>query len=133
MSDQSDYSPHGGRTDFGWLGDAEIENAGDIFKQSEFIRNVASNVGLIIVQWASDVEFALASVPVINPGGRMGIGVDNPQKRARRVARHAHRAGEAMRSVGVSAAKLPPAYLKAYQDVITARRGRKGFDPRAGL
>lgn len=118
---------------FGPLGEMEIETAGDIFKQCEFIRRQASSAGLIVVQWAQDVQMALASVPVMDPGGWHGVGEDNPMKRARRVARHAFRAGEALRATGESAAKLPPAYLKAYEDVIQARKKRPTFDPRAGL
>lgn len=124
MSDGADFAP---------LGDMEIENAGAIFAQCEFIRTRASNAGLIVVQWAMDVELALASVPVMDPGGWHGVGADNPQKRARRVARHAFRAGEALRTTAESAAKLPPAYLKAFNDVISTRRKRPTFDPKAGL
>ncbi len=120
--------------DFAPLGDMEIENAGDMFKHCEFIRSRASNAGLIIAQWAQDVEWALSSVPVLDAGGWHGIGADNPQKRARRVARHANRAAEAMRTVMESVSKLPPAYLRAYEDNIKRRRGsRPSFDPRAGL
>jgi hypothetical protein len=111
----------------------EIENAGDIFKGCEFIRTRASNAGLIIAQFMFDVEYALQSVPVLDPGGWHGVGEDNPKKRSRRVARHGHRSAEAMRAVALSAAKLPPAYLKAYADVIQVRKDRKTFDPRAGL
>lgn len=124
MSDQTDFAP---------IGEMEIENAGDIFQACELIRRVGSNSGLIVVQWAHDVEFALSGIQVLDPGGHRGFGADNPQKRARRVARHAYRAGEALRTAAESAAKLPPAYLKAYSDVIQQRRGRRTFDPRAGL
>ena len=119
--------------DFGPLGEMEIENAGDIFKHCEFIRVRASNAGLIIMQWANDVEAALQSVPVLDAGGWHGINADNPRKRARRVARHGYRSAELMRSAAESAAKLPQAYLRAYQDVIQTRRARPAFDPRAGL
>jgi hypothetical protein len=123
MSDRS-------KADFAPLGEMEIERASDIFRGCEFIRTTASTAGLIIAQYMIDVEHALQSVPVVDPGGWRGIGEDNPLKRARRVARHGHRAAEAMRAVGLSAAKLPPAYLKAYADVINARKDRKTFDPR---
>lgn len=119
--------------DFAALGDMEIATAGDIFAGCEFIRTRGSNAGLIVVQWAMDVEMALASVPVLDPGGWHGVNADNPQKRARRVARHATRAAEALRTAAESAAKLPPAYLTAYSDVIQTRRRRATFDPKAGL
>jgi hypothetical protein len=121
--------------DFAPLGDMEIDGAGSLFQQCEFVRDRASNAGLIIVQWASDVEWALSSVPVMEPGGWHGVGSDNPQKRARRVARHAFRASEAMKTVAESVAKLPPAYLSTYQDVIQRRKNktRPRFDPEAGL
>lgn len=122
MSDQADFAQ---------LGEMEITNAGDIFEGCEFIRTRASNAGLIIAQFMFDVEYALQSVPVIESGN--GAFGDNPRKRARRVSRHGHRAAEAMRTVAVASAKLPPAYLKAYSDVIQQRRGRKAFDPQAGL
>lgn len=124
----------GSDADFADLGDMEIENAGDIFRACEFIRSTASNSGLIIMQWASDVDFALQSIPIMGDrGGVLGIGQDNPQKRARRVARHAFRSAEAMRTVAESAAKLPPAYLKTYQDIIQRRKRKNTFDPRKGL
>lgn len=123
-SDDANFAP---------LGDMEITNAGDIFKQCEFIRTTASNAGLIVVQWAMDVQLALQSVPVLDAGGWHGINSDNPQKRARRVARHAFRSGEALRTAAEAAAKVPPAYLKAYSDVIQTRRKRPTFDPKAGL
>ncbi len=122
----------GSDADFAPLGEMEILAAGDIFEHCEFLRRTAGNSGLIIAQWASDVEYALASVPVLAPGGFHGIGADNPQKRARRVARHAYRAADAMRVVAESAAKVPPAYLSAFQDVIQQRKGRS-FDPRGGI
>ena len=124
MSDSADFAP---------LGEMEIAAAGDIFAGCELIRDRASNSGLIIMQWANDVEFALASVAVLDAGGWHGIGADNPQKRARRVARHAYRAAESLRAAAESAAKLPPAYLKAYNDVIQSRRTRRTFDPKAGI
>jgi hypothetical protein len=124
MSDDADFAP---------MGNMEIENAGDIFAGCEFIRLRASNAGLIIMQWANDVEWALSSVPVIQAGGWNGVGADNPQKRARRVARHVFRSAEALKAAAESASKLPPAYLKAYQDVIQRRSGRKTFNPREGL
>lgn len=123
-SDDANFAP---------LGDMEIENAGDVFRQCEFIRTTASNAGLIVVQWAMDVQMALESVPVLEPGGWHGVGSDDPRKRARRVARHAFRSGEGLRTVAEAAAKLPPAYLQAYSDVIQTRRKRRTFDPKAGL
>jgi hypothetical protein len=122
-----------GSADFGPLGNMEITKAGDIFAQCEFIRVRASNSGLIIMQWASDVQYALASVPVLDPGGWHGIGADDSAKRARRVARHAYRSAESLKAAAQSAAKLPPAYLKAYNDIINNRRKRPTFDPQAGL
>lgn len=119
--------------DFSPLGQMEIEKAGDIFAGCELIRQRASNAGLIIAQWSNDVQWALASVPVLDPGGWHGVGADNPQKRARRVARHAFRAAEALRVAAESASKLPPAYLKAFEDVINQRRKPRSFDPKAGL
>lgn len=119
--------------DFAQLGEMEIEKAGDIFAQCEFVRTRASNAGLIVVQWAQDVQWALSTVPVIDAGGWHGVGADDPMKRARRVARHAFRAGEALRATAESAAKLPPAYLTAYSDVIQRRKKKPTFDPRAGL
>src|SRR4051812_35230961 len=101
----------------------EIVGAGDIFAQCEFIRVRAGNAGLIIAQWANDVEWALRSIPVVDAGGLRGLGEDNPAKRARRVARHGARASELMRGVALSAAKLPPAYLRTYQDIIQTRKG----------
>jgi hypothetical protein len=124
MSDDADFGP---------LGEMEIENAGAIFAGCEFIRLRASNAGLIVAQWAMDVELALASVPILDPGGWHGIGADNPQKRARRVARHAFRSAEALRTTAESVAKVPPAYLQAFNDVISTRRKRPTFDPKAGL
>lgn len=124
MSDQADFTP---------LGEMEINNAGDIFAGCEFIRTRASNAGLIIAQFMFDVEYALQTIQVLDPGGWHGVAQDNPKKRARRVARHGHRSAEAMRTVAMSSAKLPPAYLKAYADVIQRRRNGKTFDPRAGL
>jgi hypothetical protein len=124
MSDSADFAP---------LGEMEIGSAGDIFAGCDLIRARASNAGLIIMQWANDVEYALASVPVLDAGGWHGIGADNPQKRARRVARHAYRSAESLKAAAESAAKLPPAYLKAFNDVIQQRRGRRTFDPKAGL
>lgn len=117
---------------FAPLGDMEIEKAGDIFVQCEFIRTRASTSGLIVLQWAQDVQMALSTVPVLDPGGWHGINEDNPMKRARRVARHAFRAAEALRATAQSAAKLPPVYLKTYADIIQARK-KTSFDPRAGL
>ncbi len=122
-----------GDANFAPLGDMEIEKAGDIFVQCEFIRVRALNSGLIVAQWAMDVEYTLRTVPVLDPGGWHGIAEDNPMRRARRVARHAHRAAEALNATAKSAAKLPPAYLKAYSDVIQQRKNKKTFDPRAGL
>lgn len=119
MSDRTDFSP---------LGEMEIENAGDIFKGCELIREVGSNSGLIIAQWANDVEWALAGVPLLEQGWG-----DNPAKRARRVARHAHRAAESLRAATRSAAKLPEVYLQTYADVIQQRKPRRKFDPKAGL
>lgn len=119
--------------DFARLGEMEITCAGDIFAQCEFIRERASNAGLILLTWAMDVEYALASVPVLEAGGWHGIGADNPAKRAHRVAQHAHRGAESMRTVAESVAKFPPAYRKGFNDVIQQRRGRRTFDPRAGL
>jgi hypothetical protein len=124
MADTADFTP---------LGEMEITCAGDIFRGCELIRMVGSNAGLIVAQWANDVEYALASTPVLTPGGWHGIGADNPQRRARRVSRHAYRAAEALRATAESAAKLPPVYLKAYSDVINHRRRRRTFDPTAGL
>lgn len=124
MSDQVDFAP---------LGEMEITSAGDLFEQCEFIRVRASNAGLLIAQWANDVEWALRSVPVVDGSGYHGMGQDNPTKRARRVARHGMRAADLMRGVALSAAKLPPAYLKTYQDIIQVKKGRKAFDPKAGL
>ena len=124
MTDKADFTP---------MGNMEIENAGDIFAGCEFIRATASNSGLIVMQWAQDVEWALASVPVMEPGGWHGVGAEDSQKRARRVARHAYRTAEALKAAAESASKLPPAYLKAYADVIQRRNGRPKFDPRAGL
>ena len=121
-----------GSANFAPLGEVEIEGAGDIFAACAMIRTRASNSGLIILQFAHDVEAALASVPVMTPGGWNGIGSDNPQKRARRVARHLYLSAEAMRTVAESSAKFPPAYLKAFSDVIQRRR-RSTFDPKAGL
>jgi hypothetical protein len=123
----------GSDADFSLLGEMEITNAGDIFEQCEFIRTRAANSGLIIAQWANDVEWALASVPMLDLGGWHGIGQDNPQKRARRVSRHGYRAAEAMRVVAESASKLPPAYVKAFQDVIQRRSKKPTFDPKAGF
>lgn len=111
----------------------EIKSAGDVFAQCEFIRSRASNAGLIVVQWAQDVQWALSTIPVVDPGGWHGVGADDSMKRARRVARHGQRAAEALRATAESAAKLPPAYLKAYADVIQARKNKTTFDPRAGL
>jgi hypothetical protein len=122
-----------GSADFAPLGEMEITCAGDLFAQCEFLRRRASNAGLIVVQWAADVEWAFASVPVMDPGGWHGIGADTGAKRARRVARHAYRAAESLKTVAESAAKLPPAYLKAYADIIQRRKDRTAFDPRAGL
>jgi hypothetical protein len=122
-----------GDADFSDLGNMEIEKASDIFEGCEFIRTRASNSGLIIAQWAHDVQWALSTVPVIDPGGWHGIGADDSAKRSRRVARHAFRASEALRAAAESAAKLPPAYLKAYSDVINSRKKKPTFDPRAGL
>jgi hypothetical protein len=121
------------RTDFAPLGDIEIEGAGDIFQACELIRVISSTAGLIVLQLAQDVQLALQSIPVVDAGGWGGIGADNPQKRARRVARHMQRSAEALRTAAESAAKLPPAYLRTYNDVITTRRNRKSFDPKAGL
>lgn len=122
-----------GDADFAPLGEMELTGTGELFKQCEFIRDRAANAGLIVVQWANDVEWALTTIPVLTPGGWHGIGADNPQRRARRVAAHAYRAAEALRAAGMSAAKLPPAYLATYQDIIQHRRQRPKFDPRAGL
>lgn len=125
MSNDADFAP---------LGEMEITSAGDIFAQCEFIRTHASAAGLIVAQWAMDVQWALSTVPVLDPGGWHGVAQDNPVKRARRVARHAFRAAEALNTTAKSAAKLPPAYLKAYSDVIQQRKNKKPtFDPRAGL
>lgn len=119
--------------DFAELGEMEIESAGDVFAQCDFVRSRASTSGLIVLQWATDVQMALSTVPVLDAGGWHGIGEDNPMKRARRVARHAFRCAEALRATAESAAKLPPAYMKAYADIIQARKKRASFDPRAGL
>jgi hypothetical protein len=119
--------------DFVPLGKMEIASAGDIFAQCEFVRVCASNAGLIVAQWAMDVQWALSTVPVIDAGGWHGIGADDPMKRARRVARHAFRSAEALKATATSAAKLPPAYLKAYSDVIQHQKKKPTFDPRAGL
>ncbi len=119
--------------DFAPLGNMDINSAGDMFEQCEFIRTRASNSGLIVLQWAQDVQMSLSTVPVLDPGGWHGIGQDSPMKRARRVAQHAFRAAEALKAAAESAAKLPPAYLRAYEDVIQGRKKRTTFDPRAGL
>jgi hypothetical protein len=119
--------------DFAPLGEMEIESAGSIFQQAEFIRVVSSNAGLVIAQWAYDVDLALQSIPVPMDaqGGLFG---DSPQKRARRGgALQAKRCAEAMQAIGVSAAKIRPAYLRAYADVIHPRRNRKTFDPKGGI
>jgi hypothetical protein len=122
MADQVDFTP---------LGNLEITSAKDIFEGCEIIRSVGSNAGLIVAQFAFDVEFALRGIQVIDPG--RGLIQDNPAKRARRVARHLHRSAEALRAAALSAAKLPPAYLRTYADVIEGRKGRKAFNPTEGL
>ena len=117
------------RTDFAPMGEMEISSAGDIFEGCEFIRATASSSGLIVMQWAQDVEWALSTVMLPDQNW-----ADNPARRARRVTRHAYRAAEALQTTAKSAAKLPQAYLKAYADVIKTRKSsRPRFDPKAGL
>lgn len=120
-------------TDFGPLEKMEFEGVHDLFAHCEFIRKIASTSGLIVVQWASDVEAALATIPIMTANN--GIMGDSPRRRARRVARQAFRAAEGLRVTSQAAAKLPQVYLKTYADVIQARRSRsrKSFDPTQGL
>lgn len=117
-------------TDLGPLGKLELADVGDIFRACDLIRDRASESGLIVLQLAQDVEWALADIR--SPDGGF---FDSPTRRAQRVARHLARSAEALRSSAMSAAKLPPVYKKVYADVIQHRRSktRPRFDPTAGL
>lgn len=115
----------GSDADFSPLGDIEFENAEALFAWCELGRKVASNSGLIILQGAFDINQALATIPTLD--GRQ------PNRRARRVARHARRAGELLHAAQASFARLPRSFLMEYQDVIGAKRQRKVFDINKGL
>ncbi|MGW3888875.1 hypothetical protein ACWD69_09310 [Micromonospora chokoriensis] len=110
----------GSDADFTPLGDIEFENAAALFEWSELGRRVASNSGLILVQGAFDIHQALATIPTMDRRP--------PNVRARRVARHARRAGELLHGAQASIARIPRAFLTEYQDVIGAKRQRKVFD-----
>lgn len=107
----------GSDADFAPLGDMEFENGAALFEWCELGRKVASNSGLIILQGAYDIHQALMTIPA-----------DNARMRARRVARHARRAGELQHAAQASFAKLPRSFLAQYQDVIGRSRQRKVFD-----
>lgn len=117
MSAEADFAP---------LGDIEFATAADLFEWCELGRKVASNSGLIVLQGAFDIHQALLTIPVMD--GRRSAAV-----RARRVARHARRAGELLHAVQTSIARIPRAYLTEYQDVISNRRPRKAFDAAKGV
>lgn len=110
------------RADFAPLGDAEFVQTADLFGWCEDARTIASNSGLIIMQAAWDINAALATIPVIE--GRSAA------QRARRVARHAGRAGEHLHAAQVCFARIPRAFLVEFQDAIgqNRRSGRKPFD-----
>lgn len=110
----------GSDADFSTLGDIEFENVTELFEFCELGRRVASNSGLIVMQGAFDIQQALATIPSMDRRP--------PHYRARRVARHARRAGELLHATQASFAKLPRAFLTEYQDVIGAKRQRKVFD-----
>lgn len=107
--------------DFAILGDIEFENVAALFEWCELGRKVASNSGLIVLQGAYDIHQALATIPSMDR--------TRSDRRARRVARHAMRAGELLHATQASIAKLPRAFLKEYQDVIgQQKKPRKVFD-----
>lgn len=110
----------GSDADFTPLGDIEFENAAALFEFCELGRRVSSNSGLIVLQGAYDIQQALSTIPSMDRRP--------PHVRARRVARHARRAGELLHATQASFAKLPRAFLTEYQDVIGAKRQRKVFD-----
>ncbi|MGK5737292.1 hypothetical protein [Micromonospora sp. URMC 103] len=110
----------GSDADFSVLGDIEFENAEALFTWCELGRRVASNSGLIVLQGAYDIHQALATIPSMDRRP--------PNARARRVARHARRAGELLHGAQASIARIPRAFLSEYQDVIGAKRQRKVFD-----
>ncbi|WP_371409719.1 hypothetical protein OG423_14030 [Micromonospora zamorensis] len=110
----------GSDADFSPLGDIEFENAAALFEFCELGRRVASNSGLIVLQGAYDIQQALSTIASMDRRP--------PHIRARRVARHARRAGEMLHASQASLARLPRAFLSEYQDVIGAKRQRKVFD-----
>lgn len=106
--------------DFGPLGEIEFENTATLFEWCELGRKVTSNAGLIVVQGAYDLHQALLTIPSFDS--------TRPDRRARRVARHAKRCGDLLHSTQASFAKIPKAFLKEYQDVIGQQKKRKIFD-----
>ncbi|RAO26451.1 hypothetical protein PSN13_06479 [Micromonospora saelicesensis] len=110
----------GSDADFTPLGDIEFENVTELFEFCELGRRVASNSGLIVMQGAYDIQQALSTIATMDRRP--------PHIRARRVARHARRAGELLHATQASFAKVPRAFLSEYQDVIGAKRQRKVFD-----
>lgn len=114
--------PHQSRADFAPLGDVEFGDIPALFGWCEAARTITSNSGLIVVQAAWDINTALSTIAAID-GKSAAI-------RARRVARHAKRAGEHLHAAQVCFAKLPRAFLTEYQDAIAAhrRQSRKPFN-----
>jgi hypothetical protein len=111
------------RADFALLGDIEFDGTASLFEWCEIGRTVASNSGLIVAQAAQDIYLALQTIP---------MSVDNrtsAQRRARRVARHAKRAGDLLHSTQKSLAKLPKVFMDEYAEEIAGMRRSSGKTP----
>lgn len=105
-----------GRADFSPLGDAEeFDGLADIFSACELGRDISSNAGLIVVQFAYDLKRSLLTIPTLN---------GNANRRANRVVRHVSRAADHLRGAQVGFAKVPQVILAEYQEEISMARGK---------
>lgn len=110
--------------DWGGLEKIEFDGARSLFDWCELGRNVASESGLIVVQAAQDLYLALQTIPSVEAR-------TSPQRRARRVARHAKRAADHLRGAQMSFAKIPRVFVAEYAAEIGRMRnpgGRRPFD-----
>lgn len=105
-----------GRADFSPLGDIDaFEDLAGIFSACELGRDTASNSGLVVAQFASDVKAALLTIPVLE---------GNASRRARRVIRHLDQCVGLLRGVQVRMSKVPVVILDEYEAEIRRERNK---------
>lgn len=95
----------------------EFKAISDIFTSCEIGRDAASNAGLIVVQYAFDVQAALMTIPSMNG--------QDPGRRAKRVTRQLTQVSTMLHGIQSRFAKVPKVILEEYQQEINGkRRGR---------